>query len=591
MMPNAVKGSDIKKLLWYLAGPGRANEHTNPRVVAGDFLTMSVYGGAIDQKRAWELGKLLDSPRQTLLRGEPVRATSYKAARQLMAEGMSRKAAFEAATKDENTWHCSLALRAEEGQLPMEKWSAIATDFMREMGFIDREDGAPDARWAVVHHGLSKNGNDHVHIAMPVVRPDGSLADMYRDRPRAQAAARVLEERYGLEVLYTREHGDTERATKPAERARAERVGAPETDREALRRRVRGAAVAADSEAEWLRMLHAEGVVVIPRWAPGGLDEVEGYSVQLPPQINRATGRSEKSIRYSGLRLGKDLSLPSLRQWAPWDPSPAARKEALAEWRRTTRGANGRPRVVDPLSEREAIAELAQWSASVRRIPVGDRDGWARAASQTSGLFAAASVRTERSPGPLDRLSRQLARAGQLPAHRRAPRPVRDTRARAVARMLWAAANPASADMALLYALTDLLLAVREMLDARAQATAAAAMASTARKALTEIHMRGAGIDPTQPYDKRPGSPAWAAATRASAVVDQLDRTEVEERIRKYAAIHIASTGGSPNRAAAQGPLTPPSGTTPGEGRGITPAQPTRGPQHGRGRGRSGFDR
>ncbi|GAB4590385.1 hypothetical protein [Nocardia sp. IFM 10818] len=60
-MPNAVKGSNIKTLLWYLAGPGRANEHTNPTVIAGDVVTMAVYAGPIDPKRAWELGKLLDS--------------------------------------------------------------------------------------------------------------------------------------------------------------------------------------------------------------------------------------------------------------------------------------------------------------------------------------------------------------------------------------------------------------------------------------------------------------------------------------------------------------------------------------------------
>jgi hypothetical protein len=33
-------------------------------------------------------------------------------------------------------------------------------------------------------------------------------------------------------------------------------------------------------------------------------------------------------------------------------------------------------------------------------------------------------------------------------------------------------------------------------------------MASEARKALTEIHMRAGGLDPRKPYDKSPGSPA-----------------------------------------------------------------------------------
>ncbi|OBA44316.1 hypothetical protein A5780_37860, partial [Nocardia sp. 852002-20019_SCH5090214] len=475
-------------------------------------------------------------------------------ARQLMKEGMSRTAAFEAATKDENTWHCSLAIGRDEGELPMEKWAAIATDFMREMGFIDRDDGAPDARWTVVHHGLSKNGNDHVHIAMPIVRPDGSLADVFRDLPRSQAAARVLEQRYGLKVLYSREHGDTEVATKPAERARAERVGAPETDREALRRRVRGAAAAAESEAEWLRLLHDEGIIVAPYWGAGGMDEVTGYSVQLPAQRNLATDKWEKSIRYGGGRLGRDMTLAAIRSWAPWDQSVSAREEALAEWRRITVGSGARPKAVDPRSEKEAIEELRQWSDMVSRIPVTDRAGWAQVASQTSGLFAAASSRTERKPGPLDRLSRQLARAGRVPAReRRRHTGTEKENIRSVARMLWAASNPEAGGLALIYALTELMMTVQASLDTAGRAAAAAAMASQARKALTEIHMRRDGTDPDQPYDKTEGSPAWAAAMRSAAVVDRLDRGDIENRLR----IARAQRAAQPEPGKSTRPLQP----------------------------------
>ncbi|PPJ01237.1 hypothetical protein C5E51_34555 [Nocardia nova] len=573
MIPNITKGSDITRLMWYLAGPGRSNEHTRPRVIAGDVLTMAVFGGAIDQQRAWQLGKLLDSPRQSLLRGEPVLTTSYRQAQQLIREGMERSAAFAAATKDENTWHCSLAIGVEEGELSIEKWSKIATDFMREMGFIDRGDGVPDARWATMHHGLSKNGNDHIHIAMPIVRPDGSLADVYRDHPRAQAAARVLEERYGLRVLYSREHGDTEVATKPAERARAERVGALETDREALRRRVRGAAAAAESEAEWLRLLHEEGIIVAPYWGAGGMDEVTGYSVQLPAQRNLTTDKWERSIRYGGGRLGRDMTLAAIRSWAPWDQSASAREEALAEWRRITVGSGARSKAVDPRSEKEAIEELRQWSDMVSRIPVTDRAGWAQVASQTSGLFAAASARTERKPGPLDRLSRQLARAGRIPAReRRRYTGTEKENIRSVARMLWAASNPEAAGLALIYALTELMMTVQASLDTAGRAAAAAAMASQARKALTEIHMRRDGIDPDQPYDKTEGSSAWAAAMRSAAVVDGHDCGDIENQIR----IARAQRATRPAPGKSTGPQQP------------SPKRPQRGPQQRRDRGRDG---
>ena len=36
MMPNVVRGDRMTGLMTYLVGPGRANEHTHPMVVAGD---------------------------------------------------------------------------------------------------------------------------------------------------------------------------------------------------------------------------------------------------------------------------------------------------------------------------------------------------------------------------------------------------------------------------------------------------------------------------------------------------------------------------------------------------------------------------
>ncbi|MBM4570415.1 hypothetical protein GS489_08660 [Rhodococcus hoagii] len=48
----------------------------------------------------------------------------------------------------------------------------IAQRFVEEMGFID-PDGAKSSRWVAIHHGQSKNGNDHIHIAVQMVREDG----------------------------------------------------------------------------------------------------------------------------------------------------------------------------------------------------------------------------------------------------------------------------------------------------------------------------------------------------------------------------------------------------------------------------------
>ncbi|MEV6562961.1 hypothetical protein AB0M22_45090 [Nocardia sp. NPDC051756] len=596
-MPNIVKGSDMRGLLRYLAGPGRVGEsrHTDQRVVAGDPVVMAVYAGPIDLARAVELAALLDSPRQTLLQGAPVLATNYKAARKMIAEGMDRKAAFEATTKDTNVWHCSLALKAEEGDLADPKWEAIANDFMREMGFIGRADGVPDVRWAAINHGRAGadgNGGDHIHIAMSVVRPDGSLADVFQDHPRAQAASNMLEHKYGLQVLHSREEASTERATKPGERARAQRLGAPETDREALSRRVRALAVASGSEAEWIREVQAAGIIISPYFRRGGMDEVTGYKVELPPRRN-LDGKLEKSLSYGGGYLARDLTLPRIREWAPWDRGADAREEALTEWRNITKssGKQHHSRISSPLDEQQTVDELGRWSRYVREIPAADRDAWAKAASQSSGMFAALSVRTEQRPGPLDRLSRQLARAGHVQGEQRRPWGVHGSGLRHVSRMLMSLSpDPARANLALMYAMVDCLLAVRDMLAATERANTAATMAAEARKALTVIHLRAAGVDPSTERDKGVGSPVWAAQERARGFVDGVDPTETEKRIEGSRGAYIARSGFGSPRTAAQSPLTPPpgSGRTQGRPPGQTPGRPPntlRPPGHDRPRG------
>lgn len=537
MNPNITKGADMAHLLRYLAGKGKHNEHRDQRVIAGDVVSMSVFAGRIDIPRATELAKLLDSPRMTLLKGAPVLVTSYKKANALIAQGWDKKAAFAEATTDEHVWHCSLALKASEGELSDEKWAAISRDFLTEMGYIGRDD-VPDVRWAAVRHGLSANGNDHVHLALSVVRPDGSLIDVYRDRNRAQAATNVLEHRYGLEVLASREEEiGTERGTKPGEQARAKRLEEPATDRERLRRTVRALVSATTSEAEWVRAMKDEGLLVRPRFAEGGQDEVTGYSVKLPTRRARVSeerfgAEPVKSLWYGGGKLSKDLTLSAVRGWAGWDQSDEAREAAVEEWRRWERPRSGQAMTENTMTEKDTIAMLGHWTGYINTIPATDRDAWAKAASQTSGLFAAMSEATERKPGPLDRLSRQLARAGELPAHRRRPQPVHGAAMRSAARMLWSMKSPASANLALMYALVDCLLAVREMLRETERLRASMAMASEARKALTHVHMRAAGMDPEQPYLRDEGTTAWASAMRASIVVDGLDPTETEAEIR-----------------------------------------------------------
>src|SRR5699024_11783185 len=103
-----------------------------------------------------------------------------------------QEAYVQTGTKQAHVWHCSLSLRAEEGELSAEQWKRIAEDFVDKMGFID-PDGAKSSRWGAIHHGSSKNGNDQIHIAVQLAREDGTKARVCRDYKQAQGECAELE--------------------------------------------------------------------------------------------------------------------------------------------------------------------------------------------------------------------------------------------------------------------------------------------------------------------------------------------------------------------------------------------------------------
>jgi len=93
-----------------------------------------------------------------------------------------------------------------------------------------------------------------------------------------------------------------------------------------LQSRVRTAAEAATGEAQFLEQLHAQGVVVRPRFATGDSTTVVGMSVALP------TGDTGNDLDWHGAgKLGKDLSLPALRE--RWGQGPEQQAAAVEVWR------------------------------------------------------------------------------------------------------------------------------------------------------------------------------------------------------------------------------------------------------------------
>jgi len=276
-----------------------------------------------------------------------------------------------------------------------------------------------------VRHGVSSNGNDHIHIAANVVREDGTKVSVHNDFARAQRVAGELEMKHGLVVLESRQLGVSERGEKPGERFAAARRGDAEVGAARLERAVRAAATASVDEGEFVRRLHQYGIVVRPRFAAGRDDVVLGYSVALRPRPG------ERFVWHGGGRLARDLTLTRLRE--EWPDTIVGAKQAVDEWQATWRNPM-RYQPVHPGRERESITpgvwatyqqDAARLQQQLAATDPRDRSAWARVSREASGAFAAWSQRLEPTPGPLAEASRVLARGAQIRRHQQQPPSVR----------------------------------------------------------------------------------------------------------------------------------------------------------------------
>ncbi|WP_208971328.1 relaxase/mobilization nuclease domain-containing protein [Kineococcus rubinsiae] len=531
-------------LLVYLAGPGRTNEHTEPHLVAGDQALLAWYGdNELDRDSALAIARHLDRPSK----------------------------AFGVEIPGGHVWHCSLSLSAEEGMLSDERWQEIAGDFVTAMGFDDNQGTKAACRWAAVRHGVSGNGNDHVHLAVNLVREDGTKASVHNDFKTAQAASRALEVKYGLQRLESVTAQRSTRGFKPAEReaqarARAQSkherlratratettvpglpeglpVGAPVLaweqlsgaqrqqriaeqlragqPREALALRVRAAATAAADEGEFVRRMRRSGLLVRARFAEGTTDVVTGYSVAARPE------HGERPIWYGGGHLGRDLTLPRLR--SEWEDTPTGASAAAAEWTAAKRGrrvvAAGREtREVTGQEWAEQDAKLRELVDRLRQVPVDDRDTWATVARQTAGALAAWSTATEAVPGDLAAAAEALSRSAQT--YRRTTPPARlGTHAITGLAMLAASASRGGqgpiGQAALISSVLRLTQAVYDHAVVSEQHRQARLLAGETRAQLMRVR---AAHSATQHPTPRPGRGASEAASGPVAATATLER-------------------------------------------------------------------
>lgn len=380
MIPKVGRGSNPVGLMSYLAGPGRREEHVEPHLVAGSPHVMAWYStDTLSHDDALAIGAELEQTRR-------VSGTD-------VAGG--------------HIWHTSLSLHKVDGERSDQEWESIATDFMRGMGFIDVE-GKADTPWVAVRHGLSgTTGNDHIHLAVSLVRADGTRADVWREYKNAQRVARGLETKYGLSAV---RDGYGAPGLTQNELAAARARGRTEAERETLGRIIRAASTTSETEDEFVRRLRGDGLMVRPRFESGGMDKVVGYSVALQPPDGF------KPVFYAGSKIGRDLGLRVLREGFKEGPDGAA----VAEWRAARFGqrvANpeGRETSAPTVEGLHQTAErLEQIRQSLRDVPLEDAERWRSVAGLAAGSYAALSRALEREPGDLARASDVLSKSAQV---------------------------------------------------------------------------------------------------------------------------------------------------------------------------------
>jgi hypothetical protein len=410
MMPNITRGGRMAGLMVYLAGGGRANEHTDQHVIAGhDVVTQAIGSASLTTDTALDLANVMEQPSRVF-------GTEILTPSKLYDPDTGEHVRTEMV--DGHVWHASLSIKADEGKLSDAQWSKIANDFVEGMGFVD-PDGAKSNRWVAVRHGSSKAGNDHIHIAVNLVREDGTKANVWQDYHRSQKLAHELEKKYGLDVLQSREQGAGLSADKPAEQRRAADAGNEFTARDELRRRLRGAAAGSTDEVSFIEAAKQNRVLVRPRFAEGDTSKVVGYSAALA--LEHEKGEPKHPVWYAPSKLDRTLGLTRLRaSWGADEATPAA----LEAWTGTQQELRERRAEVGSSIRREQIltSQLQRMLDHERHLTpdTQNRLNVARlpevaAAADLAQVYARASLSMERgAPGPLQAASDEYARAAQL---------------------------------------------------------------------------------------------------------------------------------------------------------------------------------
>ena len=271
MIGKVLRGTHAGRLLYYLYGPGKANEHTDPHLIAG-------FGDPAELEPERRPGGSRDFRRLSELLAQPLAA--------LAGPGFEKP-----------VWHCAVRAAPEDRLLSDAEWAQVAAGIMDRTGLAPAGDDL-GVRWVAVRHAA-----DHIHLVATLARQDGTRPKIWNDFYRVREACQAAETRFGL------------RATAPADRTAARRPARSETEQAArrgwaepprvtLRREVSVAAAGAGSEQEFFARLAEAGVAVRKRYSshqPGRGDRVRRRPA--PPHRQR---RRDRLVRRREARRRPD---------------------------------------------------------------------------------------------------------------------------------------------------------------------------------------------------------------------------------------------------------------------------------------------
>ncbi|RST17411.1 mobilization protein [Streptomyces sp. WAC04770] len=299
MVPKIHKrGSRTIGLLYYLYGPGKAEEHVDPHLVTS-WDHVAPDPGRDPHATHKQLQQLLDQPLALL---------------------------DDKQRKKKHVWHLSVRNGPTDRVLSDDEWADVARRMVAAAGIDDPDQGA-GCRWVAVRHA-----DDHIHVLATLAREDGYRPDLDSDAARVQAEARLLEQELGLRRLNP---GDKTAAKRPtsAERHKADRQGRERTPREELRETIRRAVAGTTNETEFFDRLTAAGLLIRKRTAPSG--DLLGYKVALTDDRNK----DGEPVYYAGSSLAPDLSLPRILERFSSENSPVPAGDASAAAQYTPRTA------------------------------------------------------------------------------------------------------------------------------------------------------------------------------------------------------------------------------------------------------------